>query len=61
MTLNYWRPSTHRGLVVNEAAKTGFHIRNHGATQDEMTAASWTENVVEVYENDKGRLSAEKA
>ena len=59
MTLNFW-PWTHRGLVVNEAAKSGFHIRNYGVTRDEMTVASWADNVVEVCENDKEGLS-EKA
>ena len=59
MTLNCW-PSTHRGLVVNEAAKSGFHIRNHVATWDEMAAVSWTENVVEVFEKDKERPLVEK-
>ncbi|KAI0253617.1 hypothetical protein BJV78DRAFT_155669 [Lactifluus subvellereus] len=60
MTLNFWH-STHRGLVVNEAAKSGFYIHNHGATWDEMTTASWTKNIVEVYEKDKEHLSVEKA
>ena len=59
MTLNCW-PSTHKGLVVNDAAKSGFHIRNHGATWDEMAAASLTENVVEVFEKDKGHVLVEK-
>jgi hypothetical protein len=59
MTLNCWL-STHGGLVVNEAAKSGFHIRNHGATWDEIAAAPWAEDVVEVLEKDKEHVLVQK-
>lgn len=49
------------GLVVNEAAKSGFHIANRGAVPEKVTTASWTQDVAEVYEKGKDHASVEKA
>lgn len=52
----------HSGLVVNEAIKSGFHIRNRGATldKDKTTTASWSENGLERDRRDSGQVWLEK-
>jgi len=49
------------GLVVNEAIKSGFHVRNQGATSAEIAAASWSGEGPETEERDKKREWVERS
>jgi hypothetical protein len=48
------------GLVVNEAIKSGFQVRNQGATSAEIAAASWSGEGPETEERDKKREWVER-
>jgi len=49
------------GLVVTEAAKSGFHMANRGTVSDTVTESSWGKVVDDSYEEKKDRTSVEKA
>jgi len=49
------------GLVVNEAIKSGFHVRNRGAKPGEISAMSWPVEGQEMDEGEKKDGWVEKA